>query len=108
MMSLKGDQLRSRLPRLAAELDEAVHCGLVSIYRAANAMPHEPLNEAERQRDADWRKGLRDALTMMQSAQLADRRFRDWLNEVIAQEVDHCGLTRAEREELLGQVMQAR
>lgn len=91
----QSDQLRSQLPRLAAELDEGIEQALLRIRQARRMVQHDSA-EADRA----WRKGLHDALTLLRPAQDAHERFRNWMRQVIAAEVDACGLTREERDAL--------
>lgn len=93
----KSDELRARLPRLAGELDYAIKESLEHIRDALRRAP-TPNTDLER----GWRKGLLDALTLLKPAHQAREQFRAWMDEVTAQEIDHCGLTAEEREMVLG------
>jgi hypothetical protein len=91
-MNSKSDELRSQLPLLAGEMSAGIRDALAEI-RAARKLADQP--------DA-WRKGVDDALRLMRPAEEAHQRFIAWIEQVLAQEVDHCGLTAAEREAVFG------
>jgi hypothetical protein len=101
-MSNKSDELRSRLPRLAAELAASVEHSISEIRRARGIAEHTAGDVG-----LAWKKGLDDALILLRPAADAHDRFAKWLVEVLSQEVDACGLTAAEREELVGPVRSA-
>lgn len=95
-MSAKSDELRERLPGIAAEMGTGIGYALTEICRA--------LAEAERVEGAEaamYRKGLRDALTVMRRAKDGHDRFKAWLDDVLAEEPDACGLTASERNDVL-------
>lgn len=97
MNQSKSDELRSRLPRLAAEMDEAIAVALKEIRTAMHIA-----EQTEGNVGLAWKKGLADALILLRPAQEAHQQFRKWLAEVVEQEVDHCGLTLEERRSLAG------
>jgi hypothetical protein len=92
----KSDELRSRLPHVAVEMFEQIGEALENMRAAAKHHPKEgEVCQA-------WQKGLADALKLMRGCEVAHDRFRKWLEEVIAQEADHCGLTKEERDAIIG------
>lgn len=97
-MSSKADELRSRLPKLAGEMHWGVAFALNKIRELifiADNMGQEPVQLA-------WKKGLTDALWQLRAAQDAQMRFDAWAKEVLAQEIDACGLTAEERASVFG------
>jgi hypothetical protein len=91
----QGDELRSRLPLLAAEMYEQIEVALRRINVQASSAP---ANDAA----AAWAKGMRDALVLLRGCAEAHEQFRRWLEEVARENPDVCGLTEQEREAMFG------
>lgn len=87
----KSDELRSRLPQLAAEMYEQIGIALERIRREA-ARPTRDMA------DAAWAKGMADALRLLRGCAVAHGQFGTWLRDVVRQDPDQCGLTKGERE----------
>ena len=92
-----SDELRTRLVRLAAEMDYGIEIAVRTIRDAHNAAKHTDGSD----RAAGYLKGVADALTLLRSADEAQKRFAKWCADVVAAEVDACGLTAAERQVIL-------
>lgn len=92
----KSDELRSRLPQLAAEMYEQIGIALERIRREASQPPVGSMAGVA------WANGMADALRLLRGCNEAHEQFRKWLRDVIAQEPDNCGLTSEERQRLLG------
>lgn len=92
-----SDELRSQLPRLAAEMNHGIEFALERIRAAMKLADH-----TEGQTGLAWKKGLTDALLQLRPAADAQQRFNRWCQDVLAQEVDACGLTAEERQNITG------
>jgi hypothetical protein len=92
-----SDELRMRLPALAAQMYEAIDVALAKIRQASRLADHTAGDVG-----LAWKKGLEDSLKLLRPAQDAHDQFEKWMKDVLDQEVDQCGLTAEERDALFG------
>lgn len=95
-MGNKSDELRSALPAVAAEMDHAIGDALRQIRAALRIAEH-----TQGEVGWAWKKGLSDALLLLRPARDAQARYERWRADVLAQDVDACGLTADERAAML-------